>query len=79
MKKKKSQETVVLNYLRKAKVKGLTHREADTKFQITRLSRIINRLRKRGYVIDTEMVYKENQYGTISYGVYRLISEPKEA
>lgn len=77
--KKKSQEAVVLNYLRRAKVKGLTHREADQKFQITRLSRIINRLRNRGYVIDTEMIYTENQYGTISYGVYRLISEPKEA
>ena len=59
--KKISQETVVLNHLKRYGT--ITSMEAFSKYQITRLSAIVHTLRhKRGYDIQTLMVYKNGTH-----------------
>lgn len=70
---KKSQEQIVLDYLRKCKGKGLTSMYAFWRWRITRLSDRIFRLRNKGYHIITER--KPNTFRIGYHGVYKLIKE----
>lgn len=65
----------VLKYLRTHK-NGLSAKEAQDKLHLGRLSVVINRLRNKGYEIDTYMYDGENEYGKYQYGRYFLVSEP---
>lgn len=65
----------VLKYLKTHK-RGLSSREAQIKLSVGRLSSVINRLRNRGYEIETYMETGENEYGKYRYARYRLVSEP---
>lgn len=65
----------VLKYLKTHK-RGLSSREAQIKLSVGRLSSVINRLRNRGYEIETYMETGENEYGKYQYGRYYLVSEP---
>lgn len=67
MKKKKSKEARILNYLLKGK--SLTQRQAIHKFDHYRLAVVICRLRDRGYMIITEMI-TENE---CTFAEYTLI------
>lgn len=73
MKKKRSKQDKVLDYLKSNK-RGLSQREAIEKYQAYRLSGIVFRLKKRGYNIITNMEVSKNQDGTTSnYARYVLI------
>lgn len=73
----KNQTNEVIEYLRKHK--SLTQRVAFKKFGIQRLGSIIFVLRKRGYEIETEMVYGKTRYGTMSpYAIYHFIKDIEE-
>lgn len=53
----------------------ITSIEAIERFKATRLSAIIYRLKKSGYVIDTEMVYKTNANGEReNFAIYHLLN-----
>lgn len=65
----------VLKYLRTHK-RGLSTKESMEKLRLERLSSVINRLRQKGYEIETVMVEGENEYGKYQYGRYYLVSEP---
>lgn len=68
-----TQVMFVLDYLKEHG--KITSMEAFN-FGITRLSAIIFKLRKRGYVITTERVQSVNRYGgACNYGVYHLVQE----
>ena len=70
---KTTQIRIVLDYLKEHG--KITSMEAFD-FGITRLSAIIFKLRKRGYVITTERVQSVNRYGgACNYGVYHLVQE----
>ena len=65
----------VVKYLKTHK-NGLSSLEAQNKLHIGRLAATINRLRNRGYEIDTYMYEGENEYGKYRYGRYFLVKEP---
>lgn len=71
---KRTQEEVVLNYLRKHR-NGLTSMKAFWLFRITRLSAKIFELRERGFIIKTIM--EPNKLCSGSHGRYVLIKEPE--
>lgn len=55
--------------------KTITSREAFNDYGISRLSAIIWRLRKRGYVITTHRTYSLNRYGDkVNFATYELMS-----
>lgn len=62
MKKNKTQIQCVLEHLQKHG--SITSWQAFKKFGATRLSDIIFRLRKRGYIISTDTFEVKNRYGT---------------
>ena len=54
--------------------KTITSREAFNDYGISRLSSIIYRLRKSGYVIETHKTYGLNRYGDkVNYATYELL------
>ena len=56
----------------------ITGREAIDKYGVFELHRCISYLRKQGYKIDTELIYKEGQNGEkICIAVNKLIATPK--
>lgn len=68
-KRKASQRTEVLKYLRQYKV--ITDEKAHERFGINRLGSVIYDLRKQGVLIDTVMVDTTNRYGNPTrYGKY---------
>lgn len=72
--KKKSQTSEIIKLLRKQGY--ITSFEAIERFGATRLSSIIFSLRKRGFVIETEMVQGKNRYGqSTNYAIYRLVKD----
>lgn len=74
-KTKKTQTSEVIKYLRKHPKSGLTQITATEKFGATRLSGIINRLRKRGMDIETVMKPVRNRYGDITKVGYYILHE----
>lgn len=53
--------------------KSLTSKEAWERWGITRLSAIIHRLRRKGYVIETEDEWRYNRFGEkVRFGRYKL-------
>lgn len=74
MMEKITNDTVVLEYLRKHKRQGLTVKEAYDKLGITRLANNICNLRNRGYAIESEYIPVMNRLGAKTHiAVYRLI------
>ena len=65
----------VLKYLKTHK-RGLSTLEAQNKLHIGRVSSVINRLRNRGYEIETYMYEGENEYGKYRFARYFLVKEP---
>lgn len=73
MKKRKSKQDKVLDYLKTHK-RGITQATAIDRFQAYRLSSIIFRLKQQGYNIITNMEYHENKDGYMSgYARYVLV------
>lgn len=71
----KSQTEDVLRFMKENG--SISSMEAFREFGATRLSAIIFSLRKRGYVIETEMWTCQNRYGkTVDFAKYVLVSEP---
>lgn len=69
---KQTQTGEVLKYLKKHR--SITSTEAFELFGATRLSSIIHKLRKRGYLINTVMCAGKNRYGTpLEYAKYTYI------
>lgn len=71
MKQKKTQQDMILKHL-KTRKKGITSKEAIEKYGCTRLSAVINALRKKGHKIS---VWRENvptRYGNTSIAHYVL-------
>lgn len=62
---KKSKEQKLIEFFERKR--RITSWEAIIKFKLTRLSDIIFRLRRKGYIIETERQGKEN------FAIYRLI------
>ena len=61
-------------YLHLKRHKSITSKVAWEKFECTRLSSIINRMRNRDYCITTEMIDTKDKYGTkTSYAKYHYI------
>lgn len=73
---KTTQKEVILNHLLNRR--GLTSFEAFEKYGATRLSGIIHKLRKDGYVIYNEDIYKKNRYGTHTHFVRYWLEKDKE-
>lgn len=72
-----SQLKTILAYLKSGNT--ITQLEATKKFNICRLSSIINILRNKGYGIETETVWGTNSYGNMSHhAVYRLVKDIDE-
>jgi len=72
-----NQLDAVRDYLERGRT--ITSMEAIQMFGATRLSDIIFRLRKRGYVINTINCECTNRFGHhTTYAKYMLISKPKE-
>jgi len=66
-----SQYQQVLEHLEKGY--SISQLEATNEYGILRLGAIIFELRKAGYSISTEIIYKKNKNGnTTHYAVYRL-------
>lgn len=71
----KSQTEDILKFMKENG--SISSKEAFEKFGATRLSGIIFALRKRGYVIDTEIWECKTRYGkTVDFARYVLIDEP---
>ena len=71
---KVSQKSEVLNYLQTHRC--ITSNIAIEKFGATRLSDIIFRLRKDGYLIKTTDITTKNRYGnSCTYAEYSLMKE----
>lgn len=77
MRKQKSQIKDIVTYLKKNG--SITSMEAWTCFHATRLADVIFKLRKLGYVIDTETCDGKNEYGTYTYAKYIFVEEPENA
>lgn len=73
MVKIKTQEELVLNYMRKHK-KGLTSMKAFWLWRITRLGARIYELRQKGYIIQT--MKEDNVLRPGQHARYFLIKEP---
>ncbi len=69
--KKHTQKDDVLNYLQTHK-EGLTHRDAEDLFGITRLAAVVCTLRKDGYDIKTKPVNVPTRYGHTQIARYVL-------
>lgn len=66
-----AQWQIVLDHMRK--YGGITSNEAFVKYGITRLSDVIFKLRKKGYVIDTVPQCNKNRFGKkVHYALYKL-------
>ena len=64
-------------YLHLKNHKSITSKIAWDRFGCTRLSVVIERMRKRGYSIETKMIETQNRYGTkTSYAKY-IYNAPK--
>ena len=77
--KKKTKLTktqAILKYMRTHKF--ITDPIAREKHHTNRLSGIIHNLRNKGYEIETVMCNGRDEFGTYSYGKYRLIKEPEQ-
>lgn len=73
MEKKLSKKDRVLEYL-KTHDEGITSLEAINMFGATRLSDIIFRLKKEGYIFKTESVSVKDRYDTkVTVARYKLI------
>ena len=74
---KRSQASDVLDHLKKHRC--ITPFEAFNYYGAVRLPVIISLLKKRGYVIETEIVKGKNRYGhTNSYARYHFIKDIEE-
>lgn len=74
---KKTQINDIINHLRK--YKEITSYEAIQNYGATRLSGIIFQLKKRGFVIETEIVHGKTRYGNhVRYAIYRLVKDIEE-
>ena len=77
MRKQKSQIKDIVKYLEENG--NITSMEAWSRFHATRLADVVFKLRKLGYVIDTETCGGQNEYGSYTYAKYILIKEPENA
>lgn len=76
---RKTQTSIILDYLREVGDKGITSMDAFELCGATRLSSLIFSLRKQGYVITSEDITTINRFGnSCTYSKYVLVSEPKE-
>lgn len=71
MTRKKSQQEVVLQYLKTHK--SLTSLQAFEKWHITRLASVIHILRNQGYNIITAEMTCDTQFGPTTYARYTLL------
>ena len=76
-KNKKSQVSDIIAHLRK--YKKITSLEAIKLYGSTRLSGVIFQLKKRGFVISTEIAFIKNRYGNLThYAIYHLEKDVEE-
>jgi hypothetical protein len=74
-KRKPTQTSEVIKHLRK--LKTITSKQAFNNFGCTRLSSMILRLRRSGWIIDCIDTEGVNRYGKKTYfGTYVLVNEP---
>ena len=55
----------------------ITSMQAWSRYHITRLSDVIFKLRKLGYIIDTNTEQGTNEYGAYRYARYELVEVPE--
>ena len=72
-KERKTKTSAVLKHLQR--YGSITDPVARDKYHTNRLSGIINRLRDKGYEIDTVMCEGKDEYGKYRYGKYIYIKE----
>ena len=77
MGKRYTQVTAALEWLKSGKT--LTRYEGFMSLRIADLPKVIGKLRKKGTVIDTEMISHKGCYGPTQYAKYHFIKEaPKK-
>jgi len=72
-KERKTKTNAVLKHLQR--YGSITDPVARNKYHTNRLSGIINRLRDKGYEIDTVMCEGKDEYGKYRFGKYIYIKE----
>lgn len=67
-----TQKEMILDYLQRAKEKGLTSKEAEDYFGCMRLASRISDLRRDGYMIDSKMVKVRSRSGFAHVARYTI-------